>query len=412
MVVLCLTMLAYAQDHSKLDNVVQRVQQYYNAEQNDSMFNLFGPRIQQLLPMDKTIATMGQMHAQMGSFDSYKFSKSDEKFYYYDVSFAKMDLVLVVAPDSNYKLTSFRFMPKPAEKKEAEKGASDIQVAVAGGTIHGTLTLPDGAAKVPVVLLIAGSGPTDRDGNSSMGLTSNAYRLLADSLRDAGIACLRYDKRGVGESAAAARSEADMRFDDMADDAVAFIELLKKDARFSAVTVMGHSEGSLVGMIAARRAGAGKYISLAGGGEPIDNILKWQLSFQSDDVSIRAGHVMDSLKRGYLVKKVDADLQSIFRPSVQPFIQSWMKYDPAKELKKLKIPVLLIQGENDKQVTMDQVKILKESTPTATLVTFPDMNHVLKDAPHDRDQNYTTYKDGKRPLTPGLATAIISFIKK
>src|SRR5688572_4128984 len=163
-----------------------------------------------------------------------------------------------------------------AQSRDTTFKESPIKLTTDKGEIGGTLTLSDKGPKGPVVLIIAGSGPTDRNGNSIF-TQNNCLQMLAQQMANLGIASVRYDKRGVGQSAKAMKSEIELRFEDYINDAVAWIELLKKDERFGSVIVLGHSEGSLIGMVAALRAGAKKFISIAGTGKPIDEILKDQL---------------------------------------------------------------------------------------------------------------------------------------
>jgi alpha/beta superfamily hydrolase len=125
---------------------------------------------------------------------------------------------------------------------------SEILLKTPTGTLSGTLLIPGEISKYPVALIIAGSGPTDRDGNNTS-MKNNSLKLLATSLAEHQIASLRYDKRGIGASREAAISEADLRFEDFIEDARDWIGLLIKDKRFSEVIVIGHSEGSLIGMV-------------------------------------------------------------------------------------------------------------------------------------------------------------------
>ncbi len=401
------------QEHKDVDAVVGRFQQYFNADQTDSLYTMMSGRIQQLMPLEKTKAMMQQLHGQMGDFNSYKYSSTEGKMTYYKVAFKNVNAILIASLDENKKMDVFRFTPdKTDENKKAEAGATEISMTREGAVIHGTLTMPETKGKVPVVLLIAGSGPTDRDGNSTLGITAASYRLLADSLRNAGIACVRYDKRGIGESTAASKSEEDMSFDDMVNDASGFVAMLNKDERFSGVIVAGHSEGSLVGMIAAGKGRAKKYISISGIAAPADKVLKVQLASFPADVRKNADVIMDSLKKGYSVTNIHADLMMLFRPSIQPYMRSWLKYDPQAAIKKLKIPVMLVQGDNDVQVATANAQQLKKALPAAKLVIFKDMTHALKDAAHDYEKNLATYKNADLSLTPGLASAIINFIKK
>ena len=328
---------------TETDHAVARFRQYYNSKNYDSIFYMMSPRIQGLMKLDKTKEVMSQLYGQMGELQSVKYDRQEDKLTYYNATFQNTALELIASLDKEGRLDAFRFIPtkeqqaKAAEKqKEKMAGATDIVLETANGGIFGTLTMPVSDLKVPVVLLLAGSGPTDRDGNNTMGVSCDTYLMLADSLRKAGIACVRYDKRGIGQSKASMRDEASVTFDTMVSDAVGYIKMLRADSRFSDVIVMGHSEGSLIGMIAAQKGAVNKFISIAGVAEPADKIIKAQLKAQSDELMSAAGAIMDSLKKGYDVKNIPASLTSLFRPSVMPYLRSWLRYDPQKEIKKLK----------------------------------------------------------------------------
>ena len=126
---------------------------------------------------------------------------------------------------------------------DAFAGEESVSLATRTGSLRGTLSLADSPAPGPVVLLIAGSGPTDRDGNNSLLPGRNDHlRLLAEALGSRGISSLRYDKRGVARSVLAAGREDDLRLETYVDDAVAWAKLIKNDPRFSSLTILGHSE--------------------------------------------------------------------------------------------------------------------------------------------------------------------------
>jgi pimeloyl-ACP methyl ester carboxylesterase len=281
------------------------------------------------------------------------------------------------------------------------------------GQIFGTLCVPKDFSNGPVVLMIAGSGPTDRDCNSTIGLKTDAFKILAHKLAGQHIATVRYDKRGVGESHAAMTSEADLRFDTYINDAIDWITMLKSDKRFIKVIIMGHSEGSLIGMVAAKKANADKYISIAGAGESIDKILKTQLAAQSKSIQDSAFPIIDSLAAGKTVSHVNPMLYSLFRPSVQPYMISWIKYNPAVEISKLTIPVLILQGTNDIQVTVDDAKKLSAGNKNAKLVLLENMNHIFRVVEGaDRQANIATYNEPDLPIAPILVTTISDFINK
>lgn len=286
----------------------------------------------------------------------------------------------------------------------------EVKVKTSHGKLYGTLLTPDVKGKVPVVLIIAGSGPTDRNGNSMM-LQSNAYKMLADALVEKGVATLRYDKQGVGESVEARLETTELTFEHLVKDAIEWVQFLKKKGDFSSVTILGHSQGSLIGMLATQEETVDGFISLAGAGNTIDKVLSDQLSLGATEYQEDTERILSSLKKGDTIQNVPMQLMSIFSPEVQPFLISWIKFDPVIEIAKLDIPVLVLQGTTDIQVANSEAEILAEAAGLS--VQFVDgMNHILKDAPADREKNIQTYYDPKLPLHKGISPILVSFIKK
>lgn len=275
------------------------------------------------------------------------------------------------------------------------------------GQIFGTLTTPKMFKKIPVALIIGGSGPTDRDGNNPM-MKNNSLKILALELSQNGIATVRYDKRGVAESVGAAKSESDLIFNDYINDAAEWVTLLKHDKRFSEVVIIGHSEGSLIGMIGSKNAD--KFVSIAGPGRSIDKVIKEQLASQPKQVQDLSFPIIDSLKMGKLVKDVNPMLNSLFRPSVQPYMISWFQYDPAIEIGKLPIPSLILQGTNDIQVSVEDAKILASANPKAKLILIDKMNHIFRIVNGDRQANITTYSNATLPIAAELTKNVVEFI--
>lgn len=289
---------------------------------------------------------------------------------------------------------------------------SEIVLNTPTGNISGTISIPSKTKKSPVVLIIAGSGPTDRDCNSPVGVKSNAYKMIAEGFAGNDISTLRYDKRGVAKSASAATSEGELRFETYINDAAEWINLLRKDKRFSKIIVLGHSEGSLIGMIAIQLSKVSGFISVAGTGSPADTILRQQLRRQlPSNLMKESDNILDSLRKGMTVSKINPLFMSLYRPSVQPYMISWIKYDPATEIKKLHVPVLLVQGTTDIQVSVDDAKLLKAAKPDAKLALFEGMNHILKESEADRQMNIATYNNPDLTLKKGLIEELVSFIK-
>ena len=278
--------------------------------------------------------------------------------------------------------------------------------------IKGTLTLPAQKQDIPVVLIISGSGPTDRNCNQQT-LKTNAYKYLADTLQKLGIASVRFDKRGIGESTEKDFKEINLRFDTYVEDVKAWVELLSNDKRFSGIIVAGHSEGSLLGLVASKNNPKVKgFISIAGAGRAADDILKEQLASQPQVVRDIVFPMIDTLKKGDTIPNVPITLYSLFRPSVQPYMISWLKYNPQEEIKQISIPILIIQGSTDIQISETDAELLAKANPSAKKIIIKNMNHVLKDCDTKEKQvQLVTYNKPELPLNKEFVKEMVDFIK-
>ncbi|HUA08235.1 MAG TPA: alpha/beta fold hydrolase [Candidatus Acidoferrales bacterium] len=288
-----------------------------------------------------------------------------------------------------------------------------LSVAIPVGTLSGTLVIPSGNGPFTVALIVAGSGPTDRNGNNPMGVRSDTYEKLADGLAEHGIATLRYDKRMIGASTVH-QEEKDLRFDDYVDDALALLGVLEKDPRFDRVAIIGHSEGSLIGMLAAQRdPHVAAFVSLEGAGRDLATVLDEQVRanpVNPESVIQEVVHYDALLRAGKTIPDPDPSLAALFRPSVQPYLISEYKYDPAKEIGKLTIPVLIVHGTTDMQVAGADAEALAAGDPKARVAIIDGMNHVLVDAPADREANLATYSQPGLPLAATLVSTIATFL--
>ncbi len=278
--------------------------------------------------------------------------------------------------------------------------------------IDGTILTPETSGKSPLVILIAGSGPTDRNGNQQM-MTNNHLKFLAEGLYKEGIASFRYDKRIIKQMKDRTINEESIRFDDFIKDVKDIVAYFKRSEAFSKIIILGHSQGSTVGMIAAQNDVDG-YISVAGPGRSIDNMIVEQLSQQAPGLKDNARTAFNELAANGSTQNYSQGLASIFRPSIQPFIRSWMKYDPAIELAKLDIPVLIITGDRDLQVLPSEGEVLKTAKPDATYMIIKNMNHILKEIAINDDDlvNQKSDNEPKRPVIPALLEAVATFVKQ
>jgi pimeloyl-ACP methyl ester carboxylesterase len=296
-------------------------------------------------------------------------------------------------------------------------GVGEEPYAWDDGSQHlvGTLTRPQGpAGPVPVVLIVAGSGPTDRDGNSRLGLRSDVYKKLAWGLAQRGIASVRYDKRGIGGSTFMG-DVSTVAFDDFTDDVVAGARALAADSRFSKVVLVGHSEGALLVERAANGgAPVAGVVMLAGMGRRFTAVLHEQMARQLEGAQLAA---YDSLMALFLgsgpMPEVPPELRVLLHPSVRRFVQTECAIDPAAEARRLPVPLLVVQGATDIQVSVKDAEALHAARPDAEVHVLPDANHLFVHiATRDQAAQLVTYNDPSLPLVPDLVPLVAAFVER
>lgn len=288
-----------------------------------------------------------------------------------------------------------------------------ISLDTGDGTLHGSLLLPRTDTPPPVVLIIAGSGPTDRDGNNPAGGRVDNLKRLALLLANNHIASVRYDKRGVAASRPATPDERNLSVERYVADAVAWGRLLESDPRFGPLIVLGHSEGALIASLAAEQAGASAVIALAGSGRPIDQVLREQLDERLPAPQrAQAERLIDLLKAGQQSTQVPPPLREVFRPSVQPYLISLFRQDPAAAFARLRMPALIVQGRNDIQVEVQDAELLHTAKPDAELALIDGMNHMLRISPRTMSEQRDSYNNPALPLASALGERIVAFIRR
>ena len=297
-----------------------------------------------------------------------------------------------------------------------ERQSVEASLDTATGALAGTLEIPAGCSPFPVALIYPGSGPTDRNGNSeSLPGRNDSLKMLAEALADGGIASVRVDKRGLaGSRAAGPADERSLRFATFVDDAAGWLRWLSTDVRFQGQVMIGHSEGSLIGLLAAQQVPVRAVVSLAGAGRPAGDVLREQFAAQvTGELLARANQIIAELEAGREVAVADIPppLRMIFPPSVQPYLIEWFAHDPAAILGKLTARAQVVQGTTDLQVSVADARILAAARPDVELRLLEGMNHVLKLVGGGLAEQLPSYSDPALPLAPGLADAMIAFIK-
>jgi len=274
--------------------------------------------------------------------------------------------------------------------------------------VDGTLLTPSSKEKPKLAILIAGSGPIDRNGNQNF-LKNNNLKKLAESLSNHGIATFRYDKRVV-KQIKTGNIDKNTMFDDFVKDAISVIEYFKKSNAYSKIYIIGHSQGSLVGMLAGKDRIDG-FISVAGAGQSIDNVIIEQVQKTAPQYTEDAKRVFGIMRSGKTTSDYPPVLYSLFNMDIQPFMINWMKYNPKEVIKSLDIPILIINGTKDLQVSVNEANMLKDAAQHADFKIIDKMNHVMFIIDGDDLENAKSYNESSRAVSQELLDSVIDFIK-
>lgn len=298
--------------------------------------------------------------------------------------------------------------PAPAH----QAGTFADSVLAANGFLHGTLIVP-ATTRSPVALIIAGSGPTDRDGNTPLlPGKNNSLLYLAEALAERGIASLRYDKRGIGQSRMQGGLPTDLRFEHYVEDAVAWGKKLQADRRFSSVIIIGHSEGSLIAMLATPLIPAAKVVSIAGLGFPaVEGIVRQVRAGMPADQAAQVESALARVARGEEPGVYPPAMVGLFHPNVLPYLRSWFPYDPRVAASRVGAPLLVVQGLHDFQALEEDARAIAAANPQATLRLIAGMNHVLKQSPPGRLEQVPVYSDSTIAVDTTLIETISAFVR-
>lgn len=289
--------------------------------------------------------------------------------------------------------------------QELSYSETDIRVS---NWIDGSLIVPNSGSD-QLAIIIGGSGPTDRDGNQNF-LKTNNLKKLAQELAKNGIATFRFDKRIV-KQIKINNVDANIKFDDFVSDAIDVVNYFKTKQKFENIYIIGHSQGSLIGMLTAQQDVDG-FISIAGAGQSIDSVVIEQVQKTAPMFTEDTKRVFDILKSGQTTTDYPPALASVFDLSIQKFMMSWMKHDPAIVIKTLDVPILLINGTKDLQVSVAEAQLLHKASEKSELLLIDKMNHVLFIIHGDDLENAKSYNDSRGRISEELVKSIVDFIKK
>lgn len=282
-----------------------------------------------------------------------------------------------------------------------------------GSILSGTLLFPsiEQDWALPIALLVAGRGKTDRNGNNRL-MLNNSLKMIAEGLAAEGIASLRYDNRGVGGSHSRNFNKSAITLSTYIDDVRGWISFIKNDPRFAQLTIIGYSQGAKLALTVLTQGGeAQQVILIAGAGRPLDIVLKNQLARQPEQIKELSYAIIDTLKKGKQYKNVPVFLNSLFRLTAQPKLIAEFSIIPTELAAKIDIPMLIIQGTTDIQATLEDAIALSEANQEAELMIIENMNHVLKECITTNKEKQTVYYSNPNiELHPKLVPAVVNFI--
>ena len=273
--------------------------------------------------------------------------------------------------------------------------------------IYGSIVEPKSRSNSNLVIFIGGSGPIDRDGNQSF-MKCDMFKKLAYSLSEKGISSFRYDKRVVTQIRKG-KLDKKITFDDFVSDAIAIIDFF--ESKYNSIVIAGHSQGSLVGLLSIKEGVSG-FISLSGAGRTIDMVIEDQISKTAPMLLEDTKNIFKILRSGKITEDFPLPLYSLFNIEIQPFMISWMQYDPKKIIAKIPIPSLIINGDSDLQVDEKEAKLLYNSAQNSEILIVKNMNHVLVEIEGDELKNVKSYNNPDLKISELVIGKMVEFIER
>lgn len=326
---------------------------------------------------------------------------------------ASLKAIIGTARSKSWK-GSFRLSPAPDDSYPGEKR---IWVEAERERLPGTLLSPEAASAYPALLiLLSGSGTSDRDGNNfSVPGRSDSLALLARALASRGITSFRYDKRGSGEAYSMAESGMSLSLDEHIGDAAKIIGDFIRSEQYSRIIVAGMNEGAWIGAAALNRLEneglfADGLAAMDVSGERPADLLQSSLEALGLTLREEARAITQAILAEQPFPEPSAQLADFFAPQRTQWLKSWLAFDPAKEFAGVESALLFIYGEKDLHVTRQAFEKLLDARPQAAARIIPSMNYALKKVDSETE-NFDSFTNPQYPVPEALAELLAAFAR-
>ncbi len=311
-----------------------------------------------------------------------------------------------------------RLEKSPSPKSSAGFLSKEVSFKSDSLLLAGTLTIPksDAHRRFPAVLFISGSGPVDRDENAQA-VHINFFPPLATTLTRGGFVTLRYDKRGVGKSQGHFR-QADL--DDLVADAAAALHFLTRQPFVDStrVAIVGHSEGAIIGLIlASQRQNLGALVLMAGTARHLDDVVLDQIAYLERLKGTSPEKIAQVLRqqRDFFRKVKSGKLTGVTPQGNADWWREHLAFDPLKAVCRIKVPLLILNGAKDYQVSAEKdaralYRQAKSCGVDATLKIYPNLDHLFK--PVQGKSTPKLYFKPGRKISPRVQRDLLTWLRE
>jgi len=358
-------------------------------------------------PLDQVFWTDSRLSFSFGALGP------EEDLVFEGIYSVSLKAVIGTARSKSWK-GSFRISPV---QEELYPGETRLQVVAGEDELPGTLLIPESSSTYPaIVILLSGSGTSDRNGNNfSVPGRSDSLALLARALASRSVASFRFDKRGSGEAYAMAESGLSVSLDRHIEDAARIIGEFIRSGLYSRTIVVGMNEGAWIGAAALNRLKsqglfADGLAAIAVSGERPLDLLQSSLEGLSPALQQEASAITEAILSDRPFSQPSEQLADFFAPQRIHWLKSWLAFDPAREFAQVEVALLLIYGAKDLQVSRPAFERLLDARPQAAARSIPSMNYALK-LVKSETENYDSFTNPAYPVPEALVDLLAAFAR-